>query len=99
MAYGLPWCGTSEISTKKNYPLGGFVFLKQAHDNHVFTLASPEKAFMLMQRLISPVWDAEMQKKQASFCESITEITPVFSLHCTKDPAAAETMKHAIDQL
>lgn len=99
MAYGLPWCGTSEISTKKNYPLGGIVFLKQAHENHVFTPASPEKAFMLMQRLISPVWDAEMQKKQASFCESITEITPVFSLHCTKDPAAAETMKHAIDQL
>ncbi len=99
MVYGLPWCGTSEINTKENYPLGGIVFLKQAPENHVLTPASPEKAFMLMQRLISPVWDAEMQKKQASFCESITEITPVFSLHCTKDPAAAETMKDAIDQL
>lgn len=99
MVYGLPWCGTSGINTAENHPLGGIVFLKQASENQVFTPTSPEKAFLLMQRLISPTWDAAMLKEQAFFCESITALAPVFSLSCTKEKEAAETMKQTIDQL
>lgn len=99
MVYGLPWCGTSEICTAQNYPLGGIVFLQQAPENKVITPPESDQAFMLMQRLISPVWDAEMLQTQAKFCESITKLAPILSLHCTKENEAAETMKQAIDQL
>lgn len=99
MVYGLPWCGTSGISTAENHPLGGIVFLKKALENHVITPEIPERAFMLMQRLISPVWDASMLKEQAAFCESVAELAPLLSLCCTKENEAAETMKQAIDEL
>ena len=52
-----------------------------------------------MQRLISPIWDASMLEEQAAFCESVTGMVPILSLHCTKENEAAETMKLAIDQL
>lgn len=99
MVYGLPWCGTSGINTIGEYPLGGIVFLKQAPENHVIIPDEPEKAFMLMQRLISPIWDAEQLEEQAAFCEAMAAIAPILSLHCTKENEAAETMKRAIDQL
>lgn len=99
MVYGLPWCGTSGINTIGEYPLGGIVFLKQAPENHVIIPDEPEKAFMLMQRLISPIWDAEQLEEQAAFCEAMAAIAPILSLHCTKENEAAETMKLAIDQL
>lgn len=99
MVYGLPWCGTSGINTTGEHPLGGIVFLKQASENHVIIPDEPEKAFMLMQRLISPVWDAEQLEEQAAFCEAMAAIAPILSLHCTKENEAAETMKLAIDQL
>lgn len=99
MVYGLPWCGTSGINTTGEYPLGGIVFLKQDPENHVIIPDEPEKAFMLMQRLISPIWDAEQLEEQAAFCEAMAAIAPILSLHCTKENEAAETMKQAIDQL
>ena len=99
MVYGLPWCGTSGINTAENNPLGGIIFLRQAPENRVVIPTAPEKAFQLMQRLISPIWDASMLEEQAAFCESVTGMVPVLSLHCTKENEAAETMKLAIDQL
>lgn len=97
--YGLPWCGTSGINTPENYPLGGIVFLKKAPDNHVCIPDSADQAFMLMQRLISPIWNKTMLLQQAHFCETMADHTTILSLHCTKEPEAAATMKQAIDQL
>jgi len=99
MVYGLPWCGTSGINTAENEPLGGIVFLRQAPENRVVIPTVSEKAFQLMQRLISPVWDASMLDEQAAFCESVSGRVPILSLYCTKEKEAAETMKQAIDQL
>lgn len=95
--YGLPWCGTSNICTSKNHPLGGIIFLKQAPFNRV-TVPSPDtKVHYLIQRLISPGWTKDLLLKNISFAEEFTEAVPIFRLHCTKDAEAASVMKAAID--
>lgn len=95
--YGLPWCGTSNVCTSKNHPLGGITFLKQAPFNRV-TVPSPDtKVHYLIQRLISPCWTEELLLKNISFAEKFTDAVPIFRLHCTKDAEAASVMKSAID--
>lgn len=99
VVYGLPWCGTSGICSTDTYPLGGIVFLKQAPVNRIQTPPAEEQSFLLMQRLISPVWDSQMLMQQADFAQSLSKLAPMVCLDCTKDNEAAATMKDFIDKL
>lgn len=97
--YGLPWCGTSGIFTTESYQLGGIIFLRQADINNVKTLSDDDKALSVMQRLISPSWDAGLLQKNLDFAENIIQKVPVYRLDCTKEPEAAYIIKNAIDSL
>lgn len=97
MVYGLPWCGTSEIFTSKNYPLGGIVFLKQAPENEVGNPSLDQCILRLLQRLISPSWTKQLCEKNLHLSSEIAEHTQIFTLACTKEPQAAYVMRAAID--
>lgn len=97
MVYGLPWCGTSEICTSKNYPLGGIVFLKQAQQNEVAKPPLDQQILLLLQRLISPSWTQDLCEKNLRLSTEIVKHTQIFTLACTKDPEAASVMRAAID--
>lgn len=97
MCYGLPWCGTSEISTVQNYPLGGVVFLRQAPFNRVSPLSPDQEALSLTQRMITPAWTREQAQKNLELAERLTAKIRIFQLECTKDPEAAEVMRRAIE--
>ncbi|MCI9079331.1 MAG: PqqD family protein [Lachnospiraceae bacterium] len=99
ITYGLPWCGTSGIFTTEAYPLGGIIFLRQAAANNVITLSNYDKALSLIQRLVSPSWDAMLLQKNLDFAERIIHKIPVYRLDCTKEPEAAYTIKKTIDSL
>jgi len=99
VTYGLPWCGTSKIFTTASYPLGGIIFLRQAAVNNVVTLTGYDKALSLMQRLVSPSWDAMLLQKNLDFAETIIQKIPVYRLDCTKEPEAASIIKNIIDSL
>lgn len=99
VTYGLPWCGTSRIFTTASYPLGGIIFLRQAAVNNVVTLTGYDKALSLMQRLVSPSWDAMLLQKNLDFAETIIQKIPVYRLDCTKEPEAASIIKNIIDSL
>lgn len=96
--FGLPWCGTSKIYTAKNYPLGGIVFLKKAPLNQVSTMTPDQEALSLSQRMITPAWTRAQARKNLDLAEALTERIHVFRLECTKDPAAANIMRRAIDE-
>lgn len=57
--HGLPWCGTSGISDIHTYPLGGILLLRQDKTDFIEDLSMDEKALLLMQRLISPIWNEQ----------------------------------------
>lgn len=96
--YGLPWCGTSGIAETGSYPLGGIVLLGRGTMDACVELAMDQKILLTTQRLISPVWNASMLQHSLDFMTALAARTRICLLKCTKNPAAAETMKHWIDQ-
>lgn len=94
---GLPWCGTSEIYTAKNYPLGGVVFLKQAPYNRVSSLSADREILSLVQRMITPGWTQAGVRRNLELAEALAEKIRIFCLECTMQPEAAEIMRAAID--
>ena len=100
IVYGIPWCGTSEIFTVEEYELGGIVLLgRDPQTDHLEELAPSEKILRVMQRMISPAWKERQLSENLFFAEEIADHVPVLHFLCTKNPSAAHTMKHAIDQL
>ena len=97
VVYGLPWCGTSGISTTETSPLGGVIFLQQSAHNCTESLSADERSLMLCQRLISPTWTKDMLSAALSFCEQIEPNITCFRLCCTPDREAAEVCRAAID--
>ena len=97
VVYGIPWCGTSGISSVHTYPLGGIVLLKQAANDQCDALPADEQALMVSQRLISPAWDADMLSENLDFTSRLTSLVSVCMLKCTKQPSAAKCMKQWID--
>lgn len=95
--HGLPWCGTSGISHTGSYEPGGIILLKRAGQNYAEQLSPSKKQLLIAQRCISPSWNAEMQLANLHLAEAAAQSLFVCRLHCTKDTAAAETMKQVID--
>ena len=98
VCYGLPWCGTSGISTPGRFPLGGITFLKQAPYDKVTHITGDAFALAVAQRMITPNWTAAQMQQSITAAERICPLTHGFRLECTKDPSAAIAMKAAIDQ-
>lgn len=98
MAHGLPWCGTSGISTPGSWPLGGIIFLRQASCDRVEQLPPEEQQLLISQHLISPNWTKEQAVLNLKASEKISSRIPVFRLCCTREPEAVETVRLAMDQ-
>ncbi|MCD8014030.1 MAG: PqqD family protein [Lachnospiraceae bacterium] len=97
MVCGLPWCGTSGISTTEDYPLGGIILLKQAMHNLCLTPEPDRQVLLLSQRFISPVWTREQLEINLQFAHALTSLAPIRHLSCTKEDEAALYMKKQID--
>lgn len=97
VVYGIPWCGTSGIYTTKNHPLGGITLLKRAPENSALPLTADEQQLKVMHRLISPSWSNDMISRNLDFAVDLQARIPIFCLRCTKNAAAAHTMKQIID--
>lgn len=95
---GLPWCGTSRISTTGSWPLGGIIFLRQAVHNEVLILPDEEKQLLISQHLISPVWTKEQALLNLSAAEKVCGCVLVCRLCCTKEPEAVDTIRAVLDQ-
>lgn len=100
MVYGIPWCGTSEIYTTKNYELGGIVLLgRDPEKDYLEELTPADKILRVMQRMISPTWKEGLLTQNLFFAEEIADRVPVLHLSCTKNPSAMEVIKAEIDRL
>lgn len=95
--YGMPWCGTSGIFTKKTVPLGGIILLKRGKQSHSGPVSLAQASLRTCQRLITPVWTKQMLEDNLSFCGELTAHVPVWELSSTPDMSAAIIMKQQID--
>ena len=98
VVHGIPWCGTSGIYDTKTYPLGGIILLDRAPTDYITELSADIKQLLVLQRLISPNWTAELFDMNLDLVKNITEKVLICTLHCTKEDSAAEVMKNYIDK-
>lgn len=96
--HGMPWCGTSGISTPGSWSLGGIIFLRKAPENTVIQLPDEDKQLLIAQHLISPVWTKAQSVLNQDAAGVVCSRIFVCRLCCTKDPEAVETIRDAIDQ-
>lgn len=96
--HGLPWCGTSEISTPGTWPLGGIIFLKQAPENDIERFSPEEGQLAISQHLISPSWTRKQAVLNLNAAQDLTPHILVCRLCCTKEPQAVDTVRAVMDQ-
>ena len=93
-----PWCGTSGIFTTRAVTVGGITLLARDTKDELEPLAPDRKQLLLANRLVSPFWTREMLEDHLAFAGEVTRQVPLWRLHCTKNPSAAQVMKDAIDR-
>lgn len=89
MAYGMPWCGTSEISVPYEKVLHGVFFLQQAEDNRCEELEGTKRTLALSNRIISPTWTKACYEANLDFAHAVQEKLLLSQLYCTMEPQAA----------
>ena len=94
--FGIPWCGTSEIFSNRNYPLGGVVFLKQAPESSIEKLNFEKALVTLSRRTISPLWNSASLEKMIKDLEPVSEAVTSLRLYCTKAPDAQKILQDYI---
>lgn len=99
IVYGMPWCGTSRIYTKKEYFLGGIILLHQNKENKVEELSKDQQQLLLSQRLISPSWTEELFLKNLFFAKQVCENYSMIRFNCNMEREAVETIKDYIDHM
>lgn len=89
MAYGIPWCGTSEISEPYEKVLHGVFFLQQAGDNRWEDLVGTKRTLALSNRIISPTWTRALYEANLDFAHEAQRQLLLADLYCTMEPQAA----------
>lgn len=92
-ASGVPFCGTSGICHNKNLPLKAIVILSQGKENKVKRLSG----FEALQSIINNFYldlTAPLEKQMCiDFAIELLNNISVFSLECTPDERAVETLE------
>lgn len=95
-ACGVPFCGTSGICKNRNLPLKAIVVLSQGKENRVKRL----KGFEALQGVINNIYLdllAPCEKEMCiDFAIKLLEKVNVFSLECTPDERAVETLEKVL---
>ncbi len=97
LIHGLPWCGTSDISDPKTYPLGGIILLKQADSDYVLPLSADQKRLFVLQRLVSPSWNGSFLDTHLRIVNALASKILICRLFCTPNASAVEAVKQEID--
>lgn len=97
VAYGIPWCGTSNQFLNQRIPVGGIIFLSQSCHNSISKLTKFESTIRLAARSFSPTWTTQLAEQNLSIAEAIASCIPCAFLECRPDQEAIEITKDFID--
>ncbi len=98
VAYGLPWCGTSEKYSNKRIPLGGVIFLYRSETNRIRQLSSLEGITSLLARTLSTSFERTDVEQNLNTISNFAPYINFLRLDCTNSPEAAEVVKQYIDK-
>ncbi len=95
-ACGVPFCGTSGICKNKVLPLGAIILLAQAPENKIRRLSGVEALQGILQNVYLDLLEPNEQSKIFNLLITLLGSVPVYSLECTPDEKAVETLENAL---
>lgn len=98
-AWGLPFCGTSDICRNVTLPVAAIVSLSQATENRVTRLALPTAIQSVMQNVYTDRCVSEEWQQVMNLVLDVVSHVPVLHLACTPDERAVEVLENALRSL
>ena len=95
---GIPWCGTSGLSTTETHPLGGILLLTRSTGNHVETLRAEEQCLGIQMRFVTPKWSAAQTAESLDFADHVAHTARIARLHCNMEDEAAAVCRAWIEE-
>lgn len=97
LAYGLPWCGSSNQFVNESVPLAAIVFLEQAPENQAFEIDPQQALVRLLQRCFLPAWDEALLSLAMDQCGRVLQLTKAYVLKCRPDDESVEVLKQCLN--
>ncbi|MGN0334822.1 MAG: hypothetical protein ACI4DV_04055 [Lachnospiraceae bacterium] len=97
-AYGLPFCGSSDICLNEDAPLLAIVVLGQAPDNRIEKLSGVESIKYLYSQMAVQRWNEREVASGVRLLQDIVQYVPVLRLQCTPTPEAVFTLEHYLQK-
>ncbi len=95
--HGIPWCGTSGICENATRPLAGITLLRKNPVNEVYPLSPDRQILGVLQRYITPLWDARMLERAIAFTRQLVPQITVAHLSCDISKEAVDVMRAYMD--
>lgn len=92
VVFGIPFCGSSEISHNQSSPLQCIIVLRQGKDNVLKKLSKIDAFKYLYSECSVPVWDKDALTGIMTCLESIVSKVPVYLYSCVADKSAVDTL-------
>ena len=90
---GIPYCGSSRVNKNRTMPLRAVVCLSQAPENSITPLFGSRAFRLLWQGCSINLWNqSDIIKGTQAVVDTISAV-PVFSLACTPDERAVQTLE------
>lgn len=98
LAYGSPFCGSSEICVQASAPLGGLCVLAQAAENRMERLSASEAFRLLYAQTTVNSWDRVQIQTISELLIALVGTLPICRLLCRPDPDAARLCLHTLSR-
>ena len=88
VAYGIPWCGTSNRYLNQRSFLGGIIFLERGSQNRIEDLSNTEALKRLIARSFNPNWNEELLELSFETAQKMIGTFKSYKLTCTPNEEA-----------
>ena len=96
IAHGSPWSGKHGLSENISVPLKGICILHRGPENKIQAISPADAMAMLLAQGYCP---SESQKKFQTLTQALANTVSLWSMECTKDPAAANVSHDAMSNV
>lgn len=96
---GSPWSGKTPCYKNEQARIGAFVRLWQAPENEIKKLSVVEAYAALLPTISNMKWEPEVANGISATIEKLLKLTPVYSLRCLPDTAAAQLSYTTVKQV
>lgn len=87
--FGSPWSGKTPCYRNVSAPIGGFVRLRQAKENHICLLGTVESYASLLTSSSGMSWETMLADGKSRALQQLIATVPCWLLRCLPDEAAA----------